>query len=194
MTLVGQTVAPGDQLYRNGADGKNFRCGEGTYEDGGIIYSSVVGIVEVFQDSLVVASEKHRETMGQVIMINDVVIGRVVRLTEMQITVEILFVNGNELRVPNLGVVRTEDVTSLVVDAMVMSKCFRLGDIIEARVISLGDSRQFYLSTAADELGVIKAVCENSGSLMYPVSWKEMMCPTTGERENRKCAKPKEAT
>lgn len=35
-----------------------------------------------------------------------------------------------------------------------MYKSFRPGDIVRARVISLGDARQYYLSTAENELGV----------------------------------------
>lgn len=40
------------------------------------------------------------------------------------------------------------------VDKVEVFKCFRPGDIVRARVISLGDARQYYLSTAENELGV----------------------------------------
>jgi exosome complex component CSL4 len=59
-------------------------------------------------------------------------------------------------------------------------------------VISLGDSRRYFLSTAENELGVIKAVSASSGEVMIPISWKEMQCPKTKAKEARKCAKPKE--
>jgi exosome complex component CSL4 len=29
-----------------------------------------------------------------------------------------------------------------------------------------------------------------AGELMYPISWREMKCPKTGEVEERKTAKP----
>jgi len=29
-----------------------------------------------------------------------------------------------------------------------------------------------------------------AGELMYPISWKEMKCPKTGDIEERKTAKP----
>jgi exosome complex component CSL4 len=48
------------------------------------------------------------------------------------------------------------------------------------------------LSTAENELGVIKAVSASSGEVMIPISWKEMQCPKTKVKEARKCAKPKE--
>ena len=44
-------------------------------------------------------------------------------------------------------------------------------------------------------VGVIFSYVENSsyviaGELMYPISWREMKCPKTGEVEERKTAKP----
>jgi exosome complex component CSL4 len=66
---------------------------------------------------------------------------------------------------------------------------FRPGDIIRAQVISLGDARSYYLSTAQNELGVIFAK-SIAGETMIPVSWQEMQCPKTKVIEYRKCAKP----
>ena len=34
--------------------------------------------------------------------------------------------------------------------------CFRAGDVVRAKVLSLGDARSFYLTTASDALGVCK--------------------------------------
>lgn len=41
-----------------------------------------------------------------------------------------------------------------------MSKSFRPGDIVMARVISLGDAQSYLLSTAENELGVVIATSE----------------------------------
>ncbi len=38
-----------------------------------------------------------------------------------------------------------------------MYSCFRPGDLVRAEVISLGDSRSYYLSTAKNDLGVVYA-------------------------------------
>lgn len=38
-----------------------------------------------------------------------------------------------------------------------MYDCFRPGDIVRAKVISLGDARSYYLSTADNSLGVVHA-------------------------------------
>lgn len=38
-----------------------------------------------------------------------------------------------------------------------MYDCFHPGDIVRAEVLSLGDARSYYLSTAKNELGVVYA-------------------------------------
>ena len=97
------------------------------------------------------------------------------------------------------------------IDRVEVYKCFRPGDIVRARVVSLGDSRQYYLSTADNELGVLYAKASGEGGaggmgglsvlgargggggrggVMVPVDWETMEDPVTGIREPRKVAKP----
>lgn len=47
-----------------------------------------------------------------------------------------------------------------------------VGDIVRGAIISLGDSKQYYLSTADVELGVFHAKSQINGNIMVPVSWK----------------------
>ena len=62
--------------------------------------------------------------------------------------------------------------------------------IIFHRVLSLGEASSGYLvTTAENELGVVIAKSEMSGMKMVPVSWTEMQCPKTYNKENRKIAK-----
>jgi hypothetical protein len=42
-----------------------------------------------------------------------------------------------------------------------MYSCFRPGDLVRAEVISLGDARSYYLSTAKNSLGVVSAKTVN---------------------------------
>ncbi len=110
------------------------------------------------------------------------------------------------------GVVRTQDVRTTEKDKVKLADCFRPGDIVRATVISLGDARSYYLSTAGNELGVIYAVSATSatsgstaegeeegavvgiggagwnvsGNPMVPISWNQMIDPVTGVVENRK--------
>lgn len=87
------------------------------------------------------------------------------------------------------GVVRKEDVRATEKEKVVLGEGFRVGDLVRAIVISLGDQSNYYLSTAKNELGVIMAKSEN-GNTMYPISWKEFKDPITGDTETRKVAKP----
>ena len=69
-----------------------------------------------------------------------------------------------------------------------MYNCFRPGDLLKAQVISLGTSRSYFLSTAANELGVFYAE-DQDGTPLVPISWQEMVSPASGAREFRKVAK-----
>jgi exosome complex component CSL4 len=71
---------------------------------------------------------------------------------------------------------------------VVISECFRPGDLIRAEVLSLGTMRDYYLTTAKNELGVIWAR-SLAGAPLVAVSWEEMRCPVTNQTEKRKVAK-----
>lgn len=152
-----------------------FEAGIGSYERGGKIISSIVGNVEIEAGDKskpkirVVPTKSHVETG---IAIGDIVICKVLRIMSAQVTVEIDYLGDRELRQPAQAIIRKEDTRLGDIDKVVMFECFRPGDLVRAVVISLGDSRQYFLSTAAVELGVIIARHESSGRIMAPVSWK----------------------
>ena len=85
--------------------------------------------------------------------------------------------------------VRREDIRATEKDKVVCSEGFRVGDIVRASVISLGDQANFYLTTARNDWGVLMARSE-AGNTMVPISWREFRDPVTGLREGRKVAKP----
>ena len=87
------------------------------------------------------------------------------------------------------GVIRTQDIRATEIDKVKVTESFRVGDVVRAKVISLGDERSYYLSTAKNELGVVLATSE-LGNMMFPVSWREFEDSVTGQREARKVAKP----
>ena len=72
-----------------------------------------------------------------------------------------------------------------------IEECIHPGDVILARIHANGE-REYILTTAEAELGVIQAVCESSGCVMQPISWKEMICPVSKVKEGRKVAKPRQ--
>ncbi|KAM4056174.1 exosome component EXOSC1/CSL4 domain-containing protein [Hirsutella rhossiliensis] len=115
---------------------------------------------------------RRREVLPDV---NNVVLARVVGDTVLQTEWQ--------------GVIRVQDVRATEKDKARIHDSFKPGDIVRAQVISLGDQANYYLSTAANELGVIMATSE-AGNDMVPVSWKEYKDPETGLGEPRKVAKP----
>lgn len=52
---------------------------------------------------------------------------------------------------------RLEDVRAAEIDKVQIASCFRPGDVVKAEVVSLGTSRDYYLSTAQNHLGVVYA-------------------------------------
>ena len=128
------------------------------------------------------------------------VLARVVRITTQMVMVDIFATEHGLLRHDKpAGVIRREDVKPVSTAATaeqqsvtnaVLTQYYRPGDWVVAKILSLGDTRRYFLTTAEAGLGVIHAVSSTSGQPMVPVSWKEMECPDTGLRENRKCARP----
>ena len=110
------------------------------------------------------------------------------KITFSQAQAHILSVEGRTLRSAFLGIIRLPDIRKHEVEKIVIEECFQPGDIVQAKVISLGDSKWFYLSTAEPELGVILAW--NLGKRLVPFSWEEMIDPDTQVRFPRKVAKP----
>jgi exosome complex component CSL4 len=121
--------------------------------------------------------------------VGDDVFGRVSRVDERQARVDVVAVNG---RAPTggdfAGVIRKQDVRATEIDKVELEGCFRAGDVVRAKVLSLGDARSFYLTTASDALGVVQARHRASREVMLPISWTEVQCPVTGEIEERKVA------
>ena len=204
----GSTVVPGDRLGTI----RQVRPGIGTYVKGGHIYACILGTLAIRKAE---TSEEEMDTesaeainfvcrvssskppaTSQVLKIGQKVVGRVSRITPQNAAVEIMVAEGvGPLRLPYFeGVIRSEDIRSFSAGnneenlSPLLVDSFRPGDLVACRVISMGDARRYFLTTAETELGVIRA--ERKGVPMVPVSWKEMECPETGFREPRKCAKP----
>ncbi|TKA23210.1 hypothetical protein B0A50_07603 [Salinomyces thailandicus] len=120
------------------------------------------------------------------------VIGRITRTNSRQANLSILALGSRGEHTcsdPFPALIRQQDIRATEIDKVKVSESFRVGDIVRAVVISLGDERSYYLSTAKNELGVVMAKSE-WGNTMVPVSWKEFMDQESGAREVRKVAKP----
>ncbi|KHN95797.1 exosomal core protein CSL4 [Metarhizium album ARSEF 1941] len=198
-------VIPGNIL----GPASKYISGPGTHVHQGNLVSSLLGRVNVAQPAKALGPAKRlnkitapvpeelptvsvsrrgrdREILPDV---NHVVLARVVRLMPKQAIVVIHQVGDSVLQTEWQGVIRVQDVRATEKDKVKIYESFKPGDIVRAQVISLGDQANYYLSTAANELGVIMATSE-AGNDMVPVSWKEYKDPETGLSESRKVAKP----
>ena len=134
-----------------------------------------------------------RDTPASVVpAVGDVVVCRVTRIAPRMASVEILCVGNDALGEPAQGVIRREDVREFGQAQVQIYQSFRPGDMVRAKVLSLGDARAYFLSTAEPELGVVAAKSAEAAP-MTPVSWEEMECPLTMTREFRKVARPQGA-
>ncbi|KAL6248276.1 exosome 3'-_5 exonuclease subunit ski4 (Csl4) [Rhinocladiella similis] len=132
--------------------------------------------------------------------VGSIVLCRVTRVQQRQISASILLIDpspeditfytsttNDEIQFQ--AVLRREDIRTHEKDKIVMNEMYRVGDIIRATVISLGDERSYYISTAGNDFGVVVATSD-AGNAMVPTSWKEMKDAVTGQGESRKVAKP----
>ncbi len=175
MPVASTLVAPGDRLCRV----SDFTPGPGTYKRGVNVYASVIGVVvkeevggninskkngdieknmeerrEAPQTLPLVYVKAMKSTQDQVIEVGDLILGRVTKVRSQLAFIEIICVGEVVLRESAAGVVRKEDVRLRNRGSVVMGECFRPGDIVRAKIISLGDTRQYIVSTADAELGV----------------------------------------
>ncbi|KAG2322087.1 hypothetical protein Bca52824_015300 [Brassica carinata] len=158
------------------------------------IYASLTGsrrIVSPLRDSLdqrdIVEVTGHK-AHGLIPVPGSLVLARVTRVMSRMASVNVLCVGSKAVREKFAGVIRQQDVRETEIDKVDMLQSFRPGDIVRAMVLSLGDSRAYYLSTAKNQLGVVSAESA-AGETMVPVSWTEMRCPLSGQTERRKVAK-----
>jgi exosome complex component CSL4 len=194
------------------------KTGTGTYERQEYTLSSLVGQISSKNGQ----QEINHGTKPRFVvpMPGSTILGRITRVNARQANVSILIVDGqpcapgdwNSCGYTNqaagedpsgadfTGVIRTQDVRQTEKDKIRMQDCFRPGDIVKAIVISLGDSRSYFLATTQNHLGVVYALPalsdtalnsrSHSQQPMIPINWQEMQDPQTGIIEKRKVAKP----
>jgi len=188
-----EIVTPGEKLGSIDA----YQPGSGTHVMQGNIYAAITGFkhqqqtaVTNTKPTLSVSSNKPPALVPQS---GDIVTARVVKINPRYATCSILCIGPALLPSPFPAIIRQRDIRSFDIDNAEMIKAFRPGDLIIASVLSLGDARSYYLSTAGADQGVVEAVSAAGGD-MAPVSWERMQCKVTGMKEYRKVAKVAETT
>lgn len=121
-------------------------------------------------------------------LVGSVVTGKVVAITPRFAKVSLTTVGTKVPSGSFIGVIRKADIRLNDIDNVEMYKCYRPGDVIRAKILSLGDARSYYLTTAGVEFGVIWAKSD-AGVPMIPFAWNLMKCPHTNTTVHRKVAK-----
>lgn len=203
---IGSFVVPGDRL---GTISHQRTPGPGTCARRGHLYASTAGRLEQQQQEDIIrvsVSPQHDFASTRVIAVGQIVLAKVNRVSWTQAHVSIYATEtGGTLARPTEALLRREDIASK--DATTIKttttttwqvvEAVRPGDWIVARVLSLGDTQRYMISTAEPQLGVWYAQSSSSSSqsqrttVLQPHSWNSMICPETGVVETRKCAKPK---
>lgn len=168
-----------------------YKVGEGTYIRHGFIFSTLAGYKKtstVSDGEIPEISVVSGEQSSVIPEVRSIVTAKVLAVNTKYCSCAILGVEGKSLKGTFRGMIRREDIRATEQDKVEVYKSFRPGDIILARVLSLGDARSYLLTTAENELGVVLAQSE-AGVNLVPVSWCEMICPKTHIKELRKVAK-----
>jgi len=173
-------VLPGDYI---GA-AEEYLPGQGTYENRGRIYASVLGTPVVDPRDRTVRVEA-RNAVPE-IRDGDLVYARIEELKTAMAICTILSTTTSRRRVPGApeGTVHISKAKEGYTESF--SGEFAVGDVILARVLQARPSVK--LSTAAAPLGVIAARCQICHALLT-TGGKELVCPRCGNREHRKLAK-----
>ncbi|XP_048236306.1 uncharacterized protein LOC8258661 [Ricinus communis] len=191
-----EMVTPGEVLGK----ASELKAGKGAYvapyrnTDIFYVYSSLSGFLRTLAptpdspDQRPTVEVTGLKARGAVPEAGSVVIARVTKVMAKMASADIMCVGPKSVREKFTGIIRQQDVRATEIDKVDMHLSFRPGDIVRAVVLSLGDARAYYLSTAKNELGVVSAE-STAGGTMVPISWTEMQCPLTGQIEQRKVAK-----
>ena len=174
-------VAPGAALGL----AADLVAGDGAYVWGEQVHSALAGVCAVERATATVSSSGGKR-MAVLPQVGDTVLCRVTRIAPRSATVDILCVGGAAMAEPCAGMLRREDVRGYEVEGVEMYSTCRPGDLLQARVLALGDSRAF-VSTAADALGVVFATSAE-GEPLTALAWDTMVCMKTGVKEQRKVA------
>lgn len=183
---------PGERLASVLDGTTQYRAGLGTFESGNYICSSLVGkvvekTVQEDGDSYIVVHVVQEHPSPVLIpRVGDVVVCKVVRISQKHVFLDILQVKGKDVVEKFSGLIRNSDIRSSDIDALEVHRCFRPRDIVRAKVLSLGDARAYYLTTAEKGLGVVSCRSQTTGDLMIPLDETCMICKETQEKEERK--------
>jgi len=158
--------------------------GQGTFNSNDEIYSSVFG---TFENEGHEAKVKTNKTIKSA-KIGDEVYGIVIDVMDSKALVAVVPLSnekGVRFTPEGTAVIRVQDISERYVQTI--KEEFRIGDIIKARVIAVGNGLD--LSTkGSDEYGVIKAFCSRCRNVLV-LKGSQLNCKRCERGERRKTSK-----
>mgnify|MGYP000860879059 FL=1 len=179
-TKSGDFVLPGDALGVT----EEFIPSEWTYEDDGKIRSLVAGKVSL-DDKNKKISIIPKTSSPSILRNGVVIVGQVsdVRGQRALIKLDSIKDNSRGLVTSFSGGIHISQAQKGYVAKL--TDAFRIGDLIEAKVTKIMGVDNVDLTTAEDELGVLKAMCTKCRHYMKQTNKNEVKCPNCGNKERR---------
>jgi len=177
----GDFVLPGDVLGVT----EEFVPSEWTYEDEGKIKSLVVGTVSIDEKNKKIAIVPKTGTPS-CLEVGKSIVGQVSEVRGQRASVKIEKLKGNEreLTTSFVGGIHISQAQKGYLSKL--TEAFRIGDIVEAKVTKIIGLDNVDLTTANEELGVLKAMCTKCRHYMVKADNNEVVCLNCGRKEKRK--------
>ncbi|MDD1774976.1 MAG: exosome complex RNA-binding protein Csl4 [Methanobacterium sp.] len=180
-TKSGDFVLPGDALGVT----EEFVPADWTYDDEGKIRSLVAGTVSLDQKNKRISIIP--KTSSPIMLSNGIVVFG--QISEVRGQRALMKIEGEKDNKRSLVTNFSGGIHISQADKGYVAKLtdeFHIGDLVEARVTKVIGLDNVDLTTAENELGVIKAMCTNCRSYMKKMTKNEVLCPNCGRKERRK--------
>ena len=153
-------VLPGDILCSY----EEYIASDWTYVEDGYVKASINGKIRIDNEekTISITSGNAPESLK----LNDLVIGYIteVKSNKALVTIKAIKNNNRDLITAYKGFIHVSKATDGFVTSM--HELFKIGDIVEAKVVNIIESEYVDLSTSDLETGVIKAMCTDCRQFM----------------------------
>ncbi|MDI6724381.1 MAG: exosome complex RNA-binding protein Csl4 [Methanobacterium sp.] len=177
----GDFVLPGDVLGVT----EEFVPSEWTYEEEGKIKSLVVGTVSIDERNKKIAIVPKTGT-PPLLEVGKLIVGEVTDVRGQRVSVKINKIKGEErdLVTSFVGGIHISQAQKGYLAKL--SEAFRIGDIVQGKVTKIIGLDNVDLTTADEDMGVLKAMCTNCRHYMVKIGKNEVQCLNCGRKEKRK--------
>ncbi|MDO5851819.1 MAG: exosome complex RNA-binding protein Csl4 [Methanobacteriaceae archaeon] len=175
----GDVVAPGDIICTC----EEYIPLDNVYEDNnGYIISEIQGHVSIDNSEKTVSIEANTPKLLEK---DDIVIGYITEIKPHKIFITVKKIKDTDtLPVAYKGYIHISNTVNDFVPSI--NDLFKIGDIVEAKVIKMISKEFINLSTVDEDLGIIKAICPNCRQFMdINNNTKELYC-SCGNKDKRK--------